>query len=353
MKYIIGGFFLFINILLTTNLLGCNFGSTHPVLWHYNQMDKVFIGTVIKIGNPKTMEFAYREKDTNIPTYKIKFVVNESYRGAMPDTIDIGKLALAKINFREGDTYLVYANYMKADDLLVTGSVLHVLDDRMSRHSILKEVVKNPNGLITEYNSVTGEKWAEGVLKNGEPVGEWNYYEITGEPKEKGKYKNGKRHGKWHSYFVTDARYYNFFQAVRIGRAGQFKLISHKEITDPKNLYVYEMVYKDLSKGDDEILVHYLYKNPIKERVTKFKNGMLHGKEKIYNDHGELVAFQTFKNHTLDGKSKLIQTQYDKDNNEYQTVFESIYKNGRVYSEIIYYFENGKLDGKEQTITPE
>lgn len=352
MKYIIGGFFLFINILLTTNVLACNFGSTHPVLWHYNQMDKVFIGTVIKVGNVRTMDFAYREKATNIPTYKIRLVVHDSYRGAMPDTIDIGKIALAQINFREGETYLVYANFMKGDNILATGSILHVLDDRMSKHAILKEIVKNPNGVMTEYNSVTGEKWAEGTLKNGEPVGEWNYYEITGELKEKGKYKEGKRHGKWKLYFVTDARYYNLFQAIKIGRAGQYKLVSHKEITDPKSLYVYEVVYLDLSQNNREIIVQYMYKNPIEERVTKFKKGLLHGKEKMYNDHGELVSFQTFKHHLLDGKSRMMQVRYD-GKNEYKTVFERVYKKGEVYSEVIYYFENGKLEGTEYTVKPE
>jgi hypothetical protein len=38
---------------------------------------------------------------------------------------------------------------------------------------------------------------------------------------------------------------------------------------------------------------------------------------------------------------------------ENKTVFESIYKNGSIYSETVYYFENGKLKEAEQTIKPE
>jgi antitoxin component YwqK of YwqJK toxin-antitoxin module len=351
MKNILVGFFIFINTILSSNLLACNFGSTHPVLWHYNQTDKVFIGTVIKVGNVQTKDFIYREADTNIPTYKVRFVVHESYRGSMPDTVDIGKIALANIAFREGETYLIYANYKASDGLLTTASILHVLDDRMSRHNILKEIKKNPNGKIVEYNSATGEVWAEGNMENGEPVSEWKYYEITGELKEKGKYKKGKRHGKWNTYFVTDARYYNSFQAIRIGRAGQFKMLSHEEIKDAKSLYVYEMVYKDLENSKEQT-VQYLYKNPIEETITKYKDGMANGKQKIYNDHSELVGFQTFKQNTLDGKSRYMQTKTI-NGIENKTVFESIYKDGRVYSETVYYFENGKLQQVEQTVTPE
>jgi antitoxin component YwqK of YwqJK toxin-antitoxin module len=351
MKNILIGLFIFINTILSSNILACNFGSTHPVLWHYNQTDKVFIGTVIKVGNVQTKDFMYREKDTNIPTYKIRFVVHESYRGSMPDTVDIGKIALANITFREGESYLVYANFNISDELLTTASILHILDDRMSRHNILKEIKQNPNGRVVEYNSATEEVWAEGDMENGEPVGEWKYYEITGELKENGKYKAGKRHGKWRTYFVTDARYYSTFQAIRIGRAGRFKLVSHGEIEDAKSVYVYEMVYTDLDNNQEQ-MVQYLYKNPIEETVTKFKNGTANGKQKIYNDHGELVGFQTFKNNFLDGKSRYMQVKTI-NGIENKTVFESIYKNGSIYSETVYYFENGKLKEAEQTIKPE
>lgn len=342
--------FLFFGILLSANVLACNFGSTHPVLWHYNQMDKVFVGTVIKVGDVNTMDFAYREKDTNIPTYKIRLVVHESYRGEMPDTIDIGKIALAKIIFSEGETYLIYANYMESDGILATGSILHVLDPRMEKHNVLKEIAKNPNQKITEYHPFTGEKWAEGQIVNGEPIGEWNYYEITGELKENGKYKNGKRHGKWTTYFVTDARFYNLFKAIRIGRAGGFELVSHKETADPKSLYQYEMIYIDRRDGSEKI-VEYLYKNPIKERVSKFKNGKLHGKDKVYNDYGDLTGYQSYKNGQLDGRGRFMETRII-DGKEYKTVFESVYKNGQAYSETIYYFEDGKLENTEEIITP-
>ncbi|NJN76945.1 MAG: hypothetical protein HC803_00300, partial [Saprospiraceae bacterium] len=266
-------FLFFINTILSSNVLACNFGSTHPVLWHYNQTDKVFIGTVIKVGNVKTMDFAYREADTNIPTYKVRFVIHESYRGSMPDTVDIGKIALANILFQEGESYLVYANYKDSDGLLTSSSILHVLDDRMSRHSILKEIKANPNGNTL---NITPElaKMAEGSMVNGEPDGEWIYYEITGELKEKGKYKKGKRHGKWTTYFVTDAVFYSTFEAIRIGRAGQFKLVSHEKVKDPKSLYVYEMIYKDLADNGRERTAQYLYKNPIEETVMKYKNGL-------------------------------------------------------------------------------
>ncbi len=343
--------FLFFSILLTSNLLACNFGSTHPVLWHYNQMDKVFVGTVIKVGDTQTMDFAYREKDTNIPTYKVRLIVHESYRGDMPDTIDIGKIALAKIKFSEGETYLIYANYMKSDEILATGSVLHVLDPRMEKHSVLKEIAKNPNQKITEYHPFTGEKWAEGEVVNGEPEGEWKYYEITGELKEKGKYKKGKQHGKWRKYFVTDARFYNLFQAIKIGRAGAYELISHKKTTNPKSLYMYELVYISRNDGTEKV-VEYLYKNPIEERVTKFKNGQLHGKEKIYNDHGDLMGYQTYKNGLLDGRSRFMQIRVI-NGKESKVVFDSIFKNGQIYSETIFYFEDGKLENTEQTIVPD
>lgn len=351
MKLIIKSIFLFLGILLTSNILACNFGTTHPVLWHYNQMDKVFVGTVIKVGNVRTMDFAYREKDTNIPTYKIRLVVHESYRGSMPDTIDIGKIALAKIVFSEGDTYLIYANYMASDNILATGSILHVLDPRMEKHNVLKEVAKNPNQTIVEYHPFTGEKWAEGKLTNGEPNGEWKYYEITGELKEKGKYKKGKRHKKWKTYFVTDARFYNLFQAIRIGRAGAFEFVSHEKTENPKSLYQYELVYINRNENK-EIVVEYLYKNPIEERVTKFKNGKLHGKEKIYNDHGDLMGYQSYKNGTLEGRSRFMQIRII-DGKEYKTVFESIFKDSQIYSETIYHFEDGKLKNTEQTIVPE
>ena len=351
MKNILIGLFVLINTLLSSNILACNFGSTHPVLWHYNQTDKVFIGTVIKVGNLDTKEFTYREADTKLPTYKLRFVIHESYRGSMADTVDIGKVALARIAFREGETYLVYANYNVSDSLLTTGSVLHVLDDRMSRHNILKEIKKNPDGRIVEYNNATGEKWAEGNLENGEPVGEWLYYEITGELKEKGKYKKGKRHGKWRTYFVTDARFYSSFEAIRIGRAGRFKLVSHKEVKNPKSLYVYEMVYIDLGQNDKEYTVEYLYKNPIPEQVMKYKKGMANGKQKTYNDHGELVGFQTFKDNKLDGKSRYMQVRMI-NGVENKTIFESLYQHGYLYSETVYYFENGKLVATDETVKP-
>ncbi|MFT5832509.1 MAG: antitoxin component YwqK of YwqJK toxin-antitoxin module [Cognaticolwellia sp.] len=351
MKNILVGFFILINTLLSSNILACNFGSTHPVLWHYNQTDKVFIGTVIKVGNIKTMNFAYREADTKIPTYKLRFVIHESYRGSMADTVDIGKVALAQLAFQEDETYLVYANYSISDGLLTTGSVLHVLDDRMSRHNILKEIKENPNRNIIEYNKINGEVWAEGSLENGEPVGEWNYYEITGELKEKGKYKKGNRHGKWRTYFVTDARFYSSFEAIRIGRAGRFKLVSHEKVKDPKSLYVYEIVYIDLGQSNKEYSVQYLYKNPVEQQVMKFKNGLANGKQKSYNDHGQLVGFQTFKKNKLDGKSRYIQIRIINDV-ESKTVIESLYKNGSVYTETVYYFENNKLVEADQTVRP-
>ena len=351
MKIFLKSIFFLFGILLADNILACNFGSTHPVLWHYNQMDKVFLGTVIKVGNLNTKDFTYRENDTQILTYKIRLVVHESYRGSMPDTIDIGKIALAKVTFSEGETYLIYANYMESDNILATGSVLHVLDPRMEKHNVLKKIAENPNQKIVEHHPFTGKVWAEGEMVNGEPEGEWKYYETTGEIKEKGNYKNGKRQGKWFTYFVTDSRYYNLFEAIKTGRAGAYELVSHKEITDPKSFYQYELVYVNKNDGSEKI-VEYLYKNPIESRVTKFKNGKLHGKEKLYSDHGDLVGFQSFKNGVLNGRSRFMQVRMI-EGKEYKTVVETIFVDGQVNSEVIFHFENGKLEGKEQIISPD
>ena len=346
MKYIL----IIFGVLISTSIWACNFGSTHPVLWHYNQTDIVFVGTVIKIGNPKTMEFSYREKFTNIPTYKILLKVEESYRGALPDTIEIGKIALANLNFGEKETYLIYANYNQDDGLYTTSSILHVLDPRMSRHNVLKEISKNPNGKIVEFNQVNGEKWAEGNLKDGKPLGEWKYYEITGELKEVGKYdKDGKRHGKWVLYFVTNQKTFLLFEGIAKGRASKYELVDYKELKAKNSLYQYEITFFD-NYQRKETIAQYLYKTPKKERVSKFKHGNFHGKEKFYNDAGKMVSFQNWKNNKKNGRYKFIQTQ-TAGKNILETVVEGVYKDGEILEETVYYFENGKLSGSEVMIS--
>ncbi len=339
-------------ILLSTSAWACNFGSTHPVLWHYNQTDLVFVGTVIKIGNLKTMDFCYREKFNNIPTYKVRIKVEESYRGSLPDTIEVGKLALANLRISEDDTYLFYANYLESDDIYTIGSssVLHVLDPRMVRHSVLKEIAKNPNGKIVEYNQVNGEIWATGNLKDGRPIGEWKYYEITGEVKEVGKYdKEGKRHGKWITYFVTDQKTFMMFEGIAKGRSTQYELVDYKKVTNKNSLYQYEITFFD-NYQRKQTIAQYLYKSPRKERISKFKHGLFHGKDKFYNDAGELVNFQNWKNNKKNGRYKFIQTQ-TANGNTLQTVVEGIYKDGEIIEEIIYYFENGKLSSSEVLVS--
>ena len=132
--------FFIINILVANVILACNFGTSHPILWHYNQTDEVFIGKVIKIGNVETMDFAYVEKSTNIPTYKVRLVVQKTYKSLLKDTIDIGKIALAKIDFILGESYLIYGDYIKNDGFLVTGNILNVTDARMKKHDLLTEI---------------------------------------------------------------------------------------------------------------------------------------------------------------------------------------------------------------------
>jgi antitoxin component YwqK of YwqJK toxin-antitoxin module len=339
---------IILSVLISTSVWACNFGSTHSVLWHYNQTDIVFVGTVLKVGNVRTMDFSYREKITNIPTYKIRLVVEDSYRGDLSDTIEIGKMALANLRISEGDTYLIYANFSESEGIYTIGSnsVLHVLDPRMSRHSVLKEIDKNPNGKIVEYNQVNGEIWATGNLENGKPVGEWKYYEITGEIKEAGKYdKNGKRHKKWTTYFVTDQRAFMMFEGIAKGRSSQFELVDYKKIEDKNSLYQYEITFFD-NLQKKETIAQYLYKTPRAERISKFKHGNYHGKEKFYNDAGEMISFQNWKNNKKHGRYKFIQNQ-SANGNTLQTVVEGIYRNGEIIEEIIYYFENGKLSGSE------
>lgn len=344
MKYII----IIISLLVSVQGWACNFGMVHPVMWHYNAMDLVFVGTVVKVGDPLRGEFSYREKATNIPTYKIKFEVHKSYRGDMPKEIVIGKKALANLSFQEGDAYLVYAINSPDDGLYITSDILHILDPRMQNHKILGEIDKNRNGYLVEYAS-TGEKWAEGQMKDGVPTGEWKFYEITGELKEKGKYKNGKRHGKWEGYFYTGGKYFKLFTAIRRGRARQYQLISHKAAA-PKTNRVYQLIYKDLAKGG-EILdtVYYLYKKPIVEKKIKFKNGLEHGKVKYYDSFGAKQAVIRYKNGQKHGKYWLrkIYNQFDKAST---TLYNGEYVKGQIKNETVTYFENGKKTGEQQTV---
>lgn len=172
--------FFIINILVANVILACNFGTSHPILWHYNQTDEVFIGKVIKIGNVETMDFAYVEKSTNIPTYKVRLVVQKTYKSLLKDTIDIGKIALAKIDFKLGESYLIYGDYLENNGFLATGNILNVTDARMKKHGLLDKIANNPTQLITEYHPISKKIWAIGQLKNARATGEWQYFEITG-----------------------------------------------------------------------------------------------------------------------------------------------------------------------------
>lgn len=345
MKY----FNLVIGLLLSASAWACNFGMAHPVMWHYNAMDLVFIGTVVEVGDPLSGDMAYREAATNIPTFKIKFEVHKSYRGDMPAEIVIGKKALANLSFNEGDSYLVYALMSPDDGFYITSDILHILDPRMKNHSVLSEIDKNRNGHIVEYNK-TGEKWAEGDLTNGIPVGEWKFYETTGELKEKGKYKIGKRHGKWETYFYTQSRFFSLFTAIRRGRALRYEMISHTK-ANPTTNRTYQLIYKDLEATGTPIdTVYYLYTVPILESTISYKNGKLHGKAKFFDSHGVKQGQKKYKNNQPHGKYWFRKMYNQLDGKKSTAMYVGKYVRGQIKNEVVTYFEDGKQTGTQQTV---
>ncbi len=138
----------------------------------------------------------------------------------------------------------------------------------------------HPNGKVS----------AEGVMKNGKPVGIWKSYYPDGVLKSVGKRHNDKPDSIWNFYdrqgILKSSISYR--RGVRNGYSEEYKLAD-----DTGKVYFLaskELYLNGKKHGESE----YYDKNKKLKRTLEFENGYKHGKEIFYNDKGLIISIITY-----------------------------------------------------------
>ncbi len=193
---------------------------------------------------------------------------------------------------------------------------------------------------LTKFYHPNGKISAEGMMKNGQPVGVWKSYYPDGILKSAGKRKNNKPDSIWNFYdrkgnLQNSISYRN---GMRNGYAMQYDFSNDSNQTiflKEKILYL-----NDKKNGKSE----YFNPNGSLHKTINFKDGYKHGKEVFYNDTGLIITIVSYHYDNITDSENI--NRIDQKGRK-QGTWKTFHPNNRI-KEIIPYLD-GKLHGYKRT----
>jgi antitoxin component YwqK of YwqJK toxin-antitoxin module len=161
--------------------------------------------------------------------------------------------------------------------------------------NILKDgyqIFKYPNGTTS----------SEGLFKNGRPDGYWKSYYVTGIKKSEGKYASFQLDSIW--VFFDQAgdtiEKINYLFGKRNGYSYKYKK------DPPEGLYIYS---KELFAGDKKEGTAYFYFPDGKiQQTLSYSNGKKEGLSKEYDKNGTVITFLEYNNDFLISRERINRT---------------------------------------------
>lgn len=158
------------------------------------------------------------------------------------------------------------------------------------------QVFKYPNGTIS----------SEGLFRNGKPEGYWKSYYVTGIKKSEGKYTNFQLDSIWVFFDQTGdtIKKINYLFGKRNGYSFEYKK------APAEGLYVYS---KELFAGDKKEGTAYFYFPDGKVQQTlSYSNGKKEGLSKEYDKNGTVLTLLEYNNDFLIGRERINRTDNKK-----------------------------------------
>lgn len=343
-------YLLFILLLLSikTPLIACNTSEHHSVSNHYNHAQKVFEAKVLKVGKLKQKNFSFEYKETGIRSIFIKVEITKNHKNTLlKEQLVIGVMPGLYRDFEVGKEYLIYANRQKGYDFLICENGFSLADERAMRlHAFLWEIPVQHTGYLVEYDT-SGNKWAEGNLKNGLPVGAWKFYSKSGELQITGSYSGGEEVGLWQYYYHTSDDTYAILSQIISGdyykKTGSYQLLELD--SNGIGLYKNQLRY---TVGEDTLTESFHYNARIVSKEVRYQNGWRNGIEKRFNEGGTCISFYQFENDVLEGAYWEIQAIRGAEN-IYLKV-EGSYKEDKKRDERHLYYENNVLSKTKEIL---
>lgn len=340
--------FIFLLVGLQNSMTACNTSEHHSVSNHYNHAQKIFEAKVLKVGKLQKRHFSFEYKETGIRSVFIKVEVTKNHKNTLvKEVFTIGVMPGLYRDFEVGGHYLIYANAKKGYDFLICENGFSTDDeDAMRLHAFLWTIPVQYTGYLVEYDT-SGNKWAEGRLENGLPIGEWKYYSKSGELQIKGSYANGEETGLWYYYYHTDDDTYSILTQIISGayykETGAYQLL--KLDSSSTGVYKNQLTY---TVGEDTLTESFYYKNRIVSKQVRYQNGWRNGIEERFNEQGVCISFYQFEEDLLEGK--YWETQAVRGAENVYLKVEGYYKKDKKYDERHLYYENDVLSKTKEIL---
>lgn len=334
--------YIILIILLTyNNGYACNRGDHHSIMHHYNSSESVFKGRVLWVGRPHRKKESFIDVQTEISCAFVLFEVLEAFKGCqVGQQLCIGVLPAVLTNFVPTTQHLIYASKDINYAFLITETTCAFNDSLgISKHQLLLNLDKKHNGYLQE-RSATGETWAEGRLKNGQPEGPWKYYALSGELQISGSYSEGLAVGKWQTFYHTSDQNYKIFKAIQSG-ALAYKTSAYHFIgldSSKDHQFRYQITY---SVNQDTMQEFFYHNKLLLAKEIDYFKGLKNGKELSYAVSGDLLKEYNFINDQLEGP--FVELRFENKNQGNFIRVKGHYRADRKVSENQYIYQNNQL----------
>lgn len=285
----------------SSTVWACNTSEHHSVLNHYNHAQKVFEGKVVRLGKLHQKKFSFEDKETGLRSIFITFKVLKGYKNALvEEEITVGVLPGLYADFEKKKSYLIYANAKVGYDFLICEKGFCLTDkEAMKAHQLLFQIPYQHTGYWVEY-STFGQKWAEGKLEMGLPVGEWKYYSKSGELQIKGCYQEGEEVGTWEYYYHTNDDSYVILHQIITGayyqKTGSYQVLSLD--SNLTGMFRHQVQYL---VGEDTLSEYFYYNQRSLSKKVVYQKGWRNGKEERFDEQGDCISMYHFVEGRLEG----------------------------------------------------
>lgn len=244
------------------------------------------------------------------------FLICMTFNGVTQEEVNYSKLR----SLRDGESFIRFQVMDLNDSKKVK------LENDMVYHWFKSQKVMSTQG------------GASGVLLDGI----YEEFYPNSQLKTKGSFKKGIKHGNWR-HWSKDGKLQKEIQwrkGKRVKEAIEYdtrgNVVKRKDFSADKTVYYEENKIIKTEKDSTEVEIIHKYENGQTEKVERFEDGRLEGKQVKYNSDGDMVYLKNYKAGKLHGK------QIDKEGNK------SYYKNGEPHTPLLKRLFQKKDDSEEE-----
>jgi uncharacterized protein len=261
------------------------------------------------------------------------------YEGVYSDSLPIGthykyvkKMRCDSSLFKRDDTTDIYIRRLVYRNVPIPDSAIEYFDGTLVAKGAV-DSLRNRIGIWTEYHN-TGEFKGKGLYKEGERVGDWEFFYASGKLEQKGRYdKKGRAQGVWKWYYESGKLWREeiYINGRRDGQLTDYDeegniILNGNYIEGRKEgRWLYESPdYKEygnyVNDLPDSLWKSYYMPSKIKRFEGRFSGGDPVGMHEAYHPNGARMYIGNYVSGMKDGDWKY----YDENNFNYLVV---TYKN--------------------------